>query len=82
MLAYPTDEDNDAADDAEDSQEDMTELLALSSDKFADGIANMIKFVMENKKKPTTVLSAMLGASTSSTEQSLLLEDNTPFNLE
>ena len=80
MLSYPTDEDNDAADDAEDSQEDNLELLSLPDDQFADGIANMIKFVLTNKKKPTTVLSAMLGSGTPS--NALLLEDNTPFNLE
>jgi hypothetical protein len=68
------------------SLEDKLYILQLSDEGFADGIATMVKSMLldnsSNNFEDTHGTSFFEGTPTTSTEDSLLLEDNTPFNLE
>lgn len=62
-------------------EDDISQLLLLSTDEFASGIKEMIKYVMENKEpKKKDIYTQTL--SSDSTVPSLLLETNTPISLQ
>ena len=59
--------------------DEKLELLSLSNDDFADGLARLVKlFTNEREDKSTTVFTPPGGGS--EIGNYLLLEDNTPFS--
>ena len=59
--------------------DEKLELLSLSNDDFADGLARLVKlFTNERESKSTTVFTPLGGGSEAGNY--LLLEDNTPFS--
>lgn len=58
--------------------DERLELLSLSNDDFADGLARLVKlFTNERENKSTTVFTPLGGGT--DTGNYLLLEDNTPI---
>lgn len=58
--------------------DEQLELLSLSNDDFADGLARMVKlFTNARERKDEVTLFAP--SSTATNENYLLLEDNTPI---
>ena len=57
--------------------DEQLELLSLSNDDFADGLARMVKlFTNARENKSTTIFTPTSGTDTGNY---LLLEDNTPI---
>lgn len=65
MQLYPETESK-AEDKAENGEEpdDLSQLLSLQPDEFAQGIANLVEYVMTNKEKKPSIINAMLGIGT------------------
>lgn len=76
---YPQQETESKAEDKTEGGEesdDLSQLLSLQPDEFAQGIANLVEYVMTNKEKKPSIINAMLGTGAPQ-ENSLLLTDGT-----
>jgi hypothetical protein len=62
------------------SVDEKLQLLALDTEAFADGMANIMKFYMENKKDDDSEEGFSSGSSSSTILNNYLaLEDNSPI---
>lgn len=58
--------------------DEQLELLSLSNDDFADGLARMVKLFTNARENKSTTVFTPLGGGTDAGNY-LLLEDNTPI---
>ena len=58
--------------------DEQLELLSLSNDDFADGLARMVKLFTNAREKKDEMTLFSPPSSSSSTDKYLLLENNTP----
>ena len=58
--------------------DEQLELLSLSNDDFADGLARMVKLFTNAREKKDEMTLFFPTSSSSSTDNYLLLENNTP----
>ncbi len=58
--------------------DEQLELLSLSNDDFADGLARMVKLFTNAREKKDEMTLFSPTSSSSSTDNYLLLENNTP----
>lgn len=58
--------------------DEQLELLSLSNDDFADGLARMVKLFTNAREKKDEMTLFSPPSSSSSTDNYLLLENNTP----
>ena len=61
--------------------DEKLQLLALDSDEFSQGLANLTKFYLDNKKDDDSEEEESIGDGSTSTiiDNYLALEDNTPI---
>ena len=60
--------------------DEQLELLSLSNDDFADGLARMVKLFTNAREKKDEVTLFAPPSSTTDSGNYLLLEDNTPIS--
>ena len=58
--------------------DEQLELLSLSNDDFADGLARLVKLFTNAREKKDEITLFSPTSSSSSTDNYLLLENNTP----
>lgn len=59
--------------------DEKLQLLALDSDEFSQGLANLTKFYLDNKREDMEEESIGDGSTSTILDNYLALEDNTPI---